>query len=808
MNGPPLQSTLFSGRPVCSLFLRLKSPRRKARLLDRSPMSSKTQLGTLTLACVMSEDDDDDFQNPSEAFSVAQSRILSSLNDPCLRARKPADASRPRKRPRKAAATAAEGKENRENSRGLQVAAPFFSILAKDEERVKLGRGDCSSIGSSLISSSDSCIPLVASGTVMQFDCRNELQNEEYSLFQSADSKAAEGGKYEDGGFRNFKAAYSSRSIESRLLASKEKSVANINIGGHLVEDDCEVLEVGTQLNELINLCCGMDEGGSSHGGVFEGNEVFCETIDSEQFTSVACPLCGEDITDFSNELREIHTNDCLDKVGTTEVASHTDEAKSSSPDVVDTGPVIQWLQSLGLSKYKDVIVKEEIDWETLQSLTEEDLLNIGIDALGPRKKIIHALNELRQNKLVQYMDKNTSAASNEKIKLQVPGNKLITEYFHGSSVDGQRVHKTSKPLSEKASKAPIPKRASTATRRAKFRDTPQWCCIAGTPFRVDAFRYLRGDCSHWFLTHFHMDHYQGLTKNFCHGKIFCSSITANLVNMKIGVPWDRLQILPLNQKITIAGVSLTCFDANHCPGAIIILFEPPNGKVVLHTGDFRFSEEMTNNALLQSCHIHTLILDTTYCNPQYDFPKQEAVIQFVIEAIQAEAFNPKTLFLIGSYTIGKERLYLEVARILKKKVYIGAAKLRLLRHLELPEEDMKWLTANEMESHVHVVPMWTLASFKRMKYAASQYSARYDLIVAISPTGWAYGKGKKKTPGRRWQQGTIIRYEVPYSEHSSFTELKEFVRFISPQQIIPSVNNDGPQSADAMISLLAGAAD
>jgi DNA cross-link repair 1A protein len=37
----------------------------------------------------------------------------------------------------------------------------------------------------------------------------------------------------------------------------------------------------------------------------------------------------------------------------------------------------------------------------------------------------------------------------------------------------------------------------------------------------------------------------------------------------------------------------------------------------------------------------------------QYDFPKQEAVIQFVIDCIQAEAFNPKTLFLIGSYTIG-----------------------------------------------------------------------------------------------------------------------------------------------------------
>jgi hypothetical protein len=73
---------------------------------------------------------------------------------------------------------------------------------------------------------------------------------------------------------------------------------------------------------------------------------------------------------------------------------------------------------------------------------------------------------------------------------------------------------------------------------------------------------------------------YQGLTRSFCHGTIYCSSITAKLVNMKIGIPWDRLQVLPLNQKINIAGIGVTCLDANHCPGSIIILFEPANGKV------------------------------------------------------------------------------------------------------------------------------------------------------------------------------------------------------------------------------------
>jgi DNA cross-link repair 1A protein len=232
-------------------------------------------------------------------------------------------------------------------------------------------------------------------------------------------------------------------------------------------------------------------------------------------------------------------------------------------------------------------------------------------------------------------------------------------------------------------------------------------------------------------------------------------------------------------------------------------LFSLSLQMAVLHTGDFRFSSEMVNNPVLQSSDIHTLILDTTYCNPRYDFPSQEIVIQFVIEAIQAESFNPKTLFLIGSYTIGKERLFMEVARLLQKKIYVGAAKLQILKHLELPQEIMNWFTANEAESHIHVVPMWTLASFKRMKYLSNQYAGRFDLIVAFCPTGWAFGKGKKKTPGKRWQQGSIIRYEVPYSEHSSFTELQEFVKFISPENIIPSVNNDGPENADAMLAQL-----
>ncbi|KAK6131967.1 hypothetical protein DH2020_034292 [Rehmannia glutinosa] len=518
--------------------------------------------------------------------------------------------------------------------------------------------------------------------------------------------------------------SHSNTLVESKLLNPFEEEREKIC--------DEEFYEGSSQLDVLLKLCADVDE---------QGNDNAMDYSEGKCVVLICCPICGADISGLSDDLRQIHTNECLDLVeGPTEVAATNDgrgayqcpgQVLDDSPiksarKVVDVSPVVEWLRNLGLAKYEEIFVRQEIDWDALQCLTEEDLCDIGITTLGPRKKILCALKELR-NDLSRNVEPKTDVSRGVTDETKLGTNKLITDYFSD---------------------------------------------------------------------------YQGLTRSFGHGMIYCSSITAKLVNLKIGIPWDKIQVLPLNQKTNIAGIDVTCFDANHCPGAIIILFEPPNGKPVLHTGDFRFCEDLAKLSILQACPIHTLILDTTYCDPQYDFPKQEAIIQFVIDAIQAEAFNPKTLFLIGSYTIGKERVFVEVAKALRKKVYVTAAKLRILECLGLQQEDMQWFTLNEQESHIHVVPMWSIASFKRMKHMSIQYMGRFSLIVAFSPTGWSFGKGKKST-GRRWQKGTIIRYEVPYSEHSSFTELKEFVKFISPVNIIPSVNNHGPDSQNSMVSQL-----
>lgn len=117
-----------------------------------------------------------------------------------------------------------------------------------------------------------------------------------------------------------------------------------------------------------------------------------------------------------------------------------------------------------------------------------QDLLSIGIDALGPRKKIVHALNELRRRNHLPDTDKNiSSAAIVENIKPHFSGNKLITEYFHGSVVDRHSVRNHNKPLNGRITKDSIPKRKPTrnTVSKGKVREIPPWCCIPGTPFRV-----------------------------------------------------------------------------------------------------------------------------------------------------------------------------------------------------------------------------------------------------------------------------------------------------------------------------------
>ena len=52
-----------------------------------------------------------------------------------------------------------------------------------------------------------------------------------------------------------------------------------------------------------------------------------------------------------------------------------------------------------------------------------------------------------------------------------------------------------------------------------------------------------------------------------------------------LGVRPQYLHPLPLDTPTTIQGVDVTLVTANHCPGAVQLLFRLPDGRRYVHTG-------------------------------------------------------------------------------------------------------------------------------------------------------------------------------------------------------------------------------
>ncbi|XP_010288681.1 PREDICTED: DNA cross-link repair 1A protein [Phaethon lepturus] len=312
---------------------------------------------------------------------------------------------------------------------------------------------------------------------------------------------------------------------------------------------------------------------------------------------------------------------------------------------------------------------------------------------------------------------------------------------------------------------------------------------IPGTSFTVDAFQYgeIEG-CTAYFLTHFHSDHYCGLTKNFIF-PIYCNKITGNLVKSKLRVKEQYIHMLPMDTECIVDGIKVLLLDANHCPGATMILFCLPSGTVILHTGDFRADPSMERYPALIGQQVHTLYLDTTYCSPEYTFPSQQEVIQFAVNtAFETVTLNPRTLVVCGTYSIGKEKVFLAIAEVLGSKASMSRDKYKTLQCLESAAVN-SLISVDWDGTLLHVLPMMQI-NFKGLQDHLNKFSETFDQVLAFKPTGWTYSDSCLSLVDIKPQtRGKITIYGIPYSEHSSYLEMKRFVQWLKPQKIIPTVN-------------------
>ncbi|KAL8783189.1 MAG: hypothetical protein Q9213_004818 [Squamulea squamosa] len=438
---------------------------------------------------------------------------------------------------------------------------------------------------------------------------------------------------------------------------------------------------------------------------------------------------------------------------------------------------------------------------------------------------------------------------------------------------------------------------AQSRGKPAYQRTCPFYKILPGFSICVDAFRYgaVEG-CKAYFLSHFHSDHYIGLTSSWCHGPIYCSRVTANLVRRQLRVDPKWVVDLEFDKKIEVPGtqVDVTMIPANHCPGSSLYLYEKVIGKGknpkiqrVLHCGDFRACPAHVQHPLLRPDVIDTVTgkstaqqkldvcyLDTTYLTPKYAFPSQEEVIKacadmcvslskdkidenddweqtkkeragsgmvkFIRKDSDIVTDEPnedgdrkvvvgqvdgkrrgRLLVVVGTYSIGKERICLGVAKALNSKIYATPNKQKICAALEDPEL-MSRLTNDPLEAQVHMQMLMEIRAETLADYLTG-YKPHFSRIVGFRPSGWNY-----RPPNSRFTESPAVQtvlhsdnwksrysmaelipqrgstreahcFGVPYSEHSSFRELTMFCCALRIDKIIPTVNVGSAKSREKM---------
>ncbi|KAG5031761.1 hypothetical protein AAZX31_06G146300 [Glycine max] len=322
-----------------------------------------------------------------------------------------------------------------------------------------------------------------------------------------------------------------------------------------------------------------------------------------------------------------------------------------------------------------------------------------------------------------------------------------------------------------------------------------------GLPFSVDTWTPSSSK-RHCFLTHAHKDHSSSITSHSSF-PIYSTNLTKTILLQQYPQLDASLFLnIELGQSLVIhdpaaAPFTVSAFDANHCPGAVMFLFEGKFGNI-LHTGDCRLTPECLLNlpdkyvgrkGKEPRCPLDCVFLDCTFGNFSQGMPSKHSAIQQVINCIWKHP-DAQTVYLTCNM-LGQEEILVNVSETFGAKIYVDKAKYsECFENLALTVPE---ILCEDPASRFHLFD-GSRNLYERAK--AKQVEAKETLQpepLIVRPSAQWYACEEKfsdidNTRKKRMDEAVKDQFgvwHVCYSMHSSKEELEWALQLLAPRWVV-----------------------
>jgi ATP-dependent DNA ligase I len=263
------------------------------------------------------------------------------------------------------------------------------------------------------------------------------------------------------------------------------------------------------------------------------------------------------------------------------------------------------------------------------------------------------------------------------------------------------------------------------------------------------------------FVSHAHSDHIAP------HKEMILSERTARL--MQARMPGSRIEhVVPFGESRRVRDVDLMLLPAGHIFGSAQLFLAHEN-ETLLYTGDFKLRRGKSAEAA-EWREADTLIMETTFGLPRYQFPPTEQVIEQIV-AFARDAIDDGAVPVLLGYSLGKAQEIL---------CSLDGAGLTPMLH-------------GSVFQMTRIYEQFGQSFCEYVRYNKNDVAGK----VLICPPSASHSPMIDNIPRKRvamisgWavEPSAIYRYQVdaafPLSDHADYNDLVRYVDLVKPKRVL-----------------------